>query len=437
MNKNKVLNTFFRVDGWKNIFTKMGFNFIDKKTGSFVESIGLSQAEVEDLYAGDSNARKIVDLIPQEGLREWIRFTAMNFEEQKVFQAKINALYLKEKLELAWIYARLYGDGMILLSVSDDLPLSAPLDISRVTSLNALTVMHRYILTPDTTNIDADISSPNFGKPVYYTLNTSDASQNGEKIHYTRFIRIVGMPLPPAKFKDNNYWNDSVLSSLFDELEGFSKAHNSVSKIIEEFKIGILKIEDAGIDIAATDGEKYMANRIQAFDMGKSCMKTAIIAKDEEYVLTSPNITNLDKLLSKVEQRLIASSGYPHTLIMGDSPTGGLNGAGDSENRNFYDKVASLQTRILKPILDIIFEILATEGENTDYVFNKLWQLDDAETAKIRESIAKADDIYLGHGVITPQEVAIARFGKDIFGLDLQIDTESRKNNINPKAEGI
>lgn len=434
INQTTTDRTRIRHDGWNNIYTGMGYANRDKKTGSNILHTILSQEDVEALYDGDANAAKIVAKIPQEGLREGFRFTKLT-EEQKIdIQKDLERLKISEKLELAWIYSRLYGDGMILMSVADGLSLKDPLDINKITKLNALTVMHRYMLNPLTDILDTDISSENFGLPIYFTLNLSgNHTENLEPIHYSRFLRIVGTPLSPGNFKLNNYWNDSVLSKIVDELEGFATTHNSLSKLIEEYKIGILTIEDLADDLAAEDGEEKIIKRLTTFDMGKSLMKTACIDKSEKYELIVPSLTAVSDVVSKVEQRLVAVSGYPHTIMLGDSPTGGLNGAGDSENRNFYDEVAAQQKRKLRPVLTPLLNILRPKLD-TSYVFNALWQLDDVEAAKVKESIAKADDYYINNGSLTPEEVALSRFGGETFGYDIKLNDELRKKNVNPNV---
>ena len=110
--------------------------------------------------------------------------------------------------------------------------------------------------------------------------------------------------------------------------------------------------------------ESVILKRLQAFDLAKSAYKTAIIdAENEEYQTISSTLTGVEKLIESVNNRVVSASGLPHTILLGDSPSGGLSGKGESEKNDFYDFIASEQESILRPNLDSFFNILFNSKE--------------------------------------------------------------------------
>lgn len=129
--------------------------------------------------------------------------------------------------------------------------------------------------------------------------------------------------------------------------------------------------------------------------------------------------------------RLSAAARIPVSLLMGQAPAG-LNATGDSDIRFFYDHVKAEQEAI-KPKIERIYRILKND-ENAECIieFPALWQLTDKEQAELRRVEAETDRIYLQEGVLLPEEVAIKRFSKGDFSIDLTSRAElahSERNN--------
>jgi phage-related protein (TIGR01555 family) len=426
-----------RLDGWHNVYNQLNVQKQDPKTGAGVHHTCLTREQAELLYSSDTEASKIVSILPREASREGISFDNLEAEDTSKIQELLNNLNVMNKFEKAWHDARLYGGAIILLSVSDGLELDEELEINRIDSINALTVLNRYEIEADTTSIITDLTDKNFGLPEYYTLNSDllvDTSYT--KIHTSRLIRFDGEHLPKWTFKTNNYWHDSVLSKLYDALEGFGNSSNALAGVLPEFKQGILKIKDIA-DLLAAGKSEDVLNRLKAFDMGKVYYKTAVIDGDEEYDIKQTSFAGIKDVMDKVEQRLVSSSNIPATKLLGKSPTGGLSGKGESENRDFYDYVASEQEKYLRPKLQYLFNIInnmnttGLQGKDLSFTFNPLWQMDEKEIAEIRKIIAETDEKYINTGVLTPAEVSTSRFGGG-YTIETQLDETLNREPVEP-----
>jgi len=423
-----------KTDGWGNVYTQVMQNGKDKRTGSTITYSILNQLDVETLYAGDNIASKIIDTIPEEGIREWISFDNLKPKDSENLQNYLDNLKTKEKFEKAWKYGRLYGGAMILVSLSDGLELDEPVDFTKINSINALTVLSRYSITPETTEIDKDLQSKNYGMPIYYTLS----NEGKGRIHHSRLLRFDGATLPEQIFRDNLYWHDSILSKIWRELEGYSNSHNALPNIVTEFKQSILKIKNIA-DMLSAGKESAVINRLQALDLGKTVFKSLLLDADEEYDVKSTALSGLNDLINQINMRIVSASGMPHTILLGTSPTGGLSGKGESENRDFYDKVASQQKTVLSPPLNKFFEMVSSSKDSPvkseiQYKFNPLWQLDQVEVVKIHKTQAEADNLYILNGTLLPSEVAISRFGAE-YSIETHIAPELRKNNVSASVK--
>jgi phage-related protein (TIGR01555 family) len=426
-----------RFDGWLNVYKQLNVENKDPRTGSGIKHSTLTQEQAELLYSSDTEASKIVSILPREALREGISFNNLEAADNKKIQELMNNLNVLTKFEEAWHDARLYGGAVILLSVSDGLDLDEELEVNRIDSINALTVLNRYEIEADTTSIITDLTDKNFGLPEYYTLNSDLLVDNSAtKIHISRLIRFDGEHLPKGTFRNNNYWHDSILSKLYDALEGFGNSSNALAGVLPEFKQGILKIKDIA-DLLASGKEEDILNRLKVFDMGKVYYKTAVIDGEEDYTIHHTNFAGIKDVMDKVEQRLVAASNIPATKLLGKSPTGGLSGKGESENRDFYDYVASEQEKYLQPKLQYLFNIInnmnntGLQGKDLSYTFNPLWQMDEKEIAEIRKIMSETDEKYINTGVLTPAEVSTSRFG-GTYTIETQLDETLNREPVEP-----
>jgi hypothetical protein len=73
-------------------------------------------------------------------------------------------------------------------------------------------------------------------------------------------------------------------------------------------------------------------------------------------------------------------------------------------------------TQIVKALLG------AAEPEDWGVQYPSLWQPSDAETAAARLQFAHADQVYLDAGVLNVDEVRLARFAGDTFGVSIHVD---------------
>lgn len=422
-------------DGWSNIMTGLGFKGKDKRMSMDYNWCRFTETELEHLYAVDSGARRAVDYVPEQGTKEWIELKMTgqsNPEAIKAANSELERLLVKDKFKNGWSWARLYGGAGILVSVDDGKELSEPLDLNAIRSVKALTVLNRFELL--TSSLIDNLEDPEFGLQEIYDLaprSVTDKVSYGLGVHHSRIIRFNGLKLPRTLFEMNDHWDDSILPKLLNALRNYNMAHDSLAAALGDFRVMIIKLKNLA-DMVGSDDDQALMTRLQLMQTSKSVLNSvAIDADSEEITNLDTNFTNLDKVLEKVESRLVADSDLPHTIMLGEGAQGTLSGGGESEDRNEKSFIAGQQSVVLTKPIDRILQIIqsAKQGpfggqinEELSWCFKPLWELSDKEKAEVHKTQAEADAIYHDLGVLSQESIAKSRFGSGEYSTETQID---------------
>lgn len=401
-------------DGWANMITGLGRKNRDKRLSGEAQYEGtLTERQAEDLHATDPMARRIVNLLPFEAVREWIEFKEQEIQQQT--DDEVDRLQAKKKYIKAWQWGRLYGGSGIFINTGEPLEmLKEPLDLNNLKQVISLIVFNRYELQVNTTDLETDISKPNFDMPRRYSLMPrSGAGSSGAEIHESRIIRFDGIELPTLLKVSNQYWGDSVYTGLYDALRDFGISFSSIAHLIQEFRMVVYSVQNLAQDNAAGRTDE-IATRMNLFNQTRSGLGVFALDKEGETLESlSATVTGLDKLLEAIMKRLQAATDIPHTILFNESPSG-LSSTGKSEERMWYDYVASQQEQYLAEKLDRLLELIyaqkagpfkGTAPKNWSYDFVPLWQLSDKEHAEVEKLQMETDSGYIDRNVVTSDEV--------------------------------
>lgn len=435
----KQLGSILRLDnlqnGWSNMLTGINIKGKDKRVSAEVNWVRLTESDVENLYAADDVAGRVVELPPSLGLRNGIKVKIPQDqggnEKAKEFNKELERLQVMKKLRQGEIWARMYGGAGLFINANDSADLSKPLNINSISQIKNFTVLQRWELHPYL--IDYSLGSNNFMKPELYYLSPRSGARSkraSQYVHHTRVIRLDGVELPRRLHVQNNYWGDSVLTRLYNILRNFNLSHDSVSSITQDFRVGVLKLRGLS-DIIANGDKELLEQRIETMGLTKSVLGSILLdAEDEEYTNLSSTLNGMDTLLDKINQRLVVATGLPHTLVLGEGASGVLSGAGESENRQLFQYIESYQKDHLQEPLSKIIELIQkqkqgpTNGEiieEMSWQFNPLEEKSEAQQAELRNKQAQTDVLYLDRGVVDPEEVRDSRFGGDEYSIETHV----------------
>lgn len=427
------------IDGWTNILTGLGTRAKDARTYSSVAWNRLSETDIENLYAGDAMAAKVVDLVVEECFNEGYEITGLNNDQLKAVQKELKRLRFDTTFRTALSKARLYGGSLIFKVYDDDLRVERP--VLRLTSesegispeirnrkIKSLIVFQRFEVPAYWQDVQRDILSPDFGCPVLYTFTgrAGSVESSNIKIHASRTVRIDGVWLPDELKKSNNYWGDSVFGKTYDAIRNYAFAHDSVNAALKDLSTAVFKIKNLA-DMVSADCDEKIIERLEMVNIAKSIARAVVLdAEGEDFDYKTRNLTGAADLVDRSESRLSAESWIPETVLFGKSPSGGLGQSGNHEAENWYKFIGAYQkNKLEEPMIDVVREVAVSLGIDPSKVglkFNPLWSMSEKEEVEMRDKQSQLDQRYIQEGVLDPSEVRESRFGGDRYTIETVID---------------
>ena len=417
-------------DGWENVFTNLGVTGKDKRLGATMNYRPLTEKQLEDLHDGDDIAERVVNLIPIEGTRDWIETKFKDDDNlNKLMTEHIEGLDMQARIQKAWSFSRLYRGAAIFLSVDDGLPLEEPLNVDRLVRLKSLTVLNSFELQAQ--NIIRDINDKHFGLPESYIISPRSGAASELNVHHSRIIRFEGTKISQTAFITNDYWGDSILTRLFNVLRNFNSAHDSIASIVQDFNVGILKLQNLSSLIEADEDDAIVA-RLRIMNLSKSILGTILLDADSEtFENKTVPMANLDKVIGKINERLVSATNMPHNKILGMGPKTSLSGGGESEEKDWLTNIANLQNLIIKKPIGQILDLIQlskqgpTRGKihpDFSWKFRPLWQPSQKETVETKKLQSETDKIYWEIGALTGSQIAKDAFTGDEFSFERKVE---------------
>ena len=343
----------------------------------------LDKATIEAMFRADWIARKVVMLPPEDATREWRLWQAEDDQIERLEQAETNFAIRQKVLDASW-QARLYGGAGLLLVVEGHGAASEELDVEQVTrdQLKQVHVVNRFQLTAGPLN--SDILSPYYNLPEYYERSTRD--QGVVRIHPSRLIRFLGNKLPdPDQVIDG--WGESILQAVHDAIRAAGLVTGGVATLVHESKMDIIKMPDLAAHLTTQEYSDKLTARMTYANQIKSMINALLLDSEEDWQRITVNFQGMPDLLRMYLMIASAAADIPATRMLGQSPNG-LNATGDSDIRNYYDKVKSEQKNILTPTLAPLDEVLirSSLGDRDDSIYTEwapLWQMTEMEKADL------------------------------------------------------
>ncbi|WP_343711898.1 phage portal protein [Inquilinus sp.] len=363
-----------------------------------------NREQLDAAYRGDWIARKIIDVPPFDMTREWRDWKAEPAQIQQI-EAEEQRLDVQRKVAKALRLARLYGGSALVLGVGDGDPMQPLPPIGRG-GLKYLHAMHRWEITAG--EIDRDVLSPTFGEPGYYQVGSTQ--QTAARLHPSRVIRLLGAPLPDELYMGNDGWADSVLQAVMDAVKQAGLAAQGVASLIHEAKLDVIRIPNLSQSLSAAGYSDTLIKRFTLANTMKSLNNTLLLDQVEEWDRKQISFAQLPEIMQQYLQIAAGAADIPATRLLGQAPAG-MNATGESDVRNYYDRIAAEQRVLLTPTLRrlddaLIASALGSRPEEIHYAWAPLWQLSAAEAADVGLKKAQATQIYAVNDILPPAVVA-------------------------------
>ncbi len=415
---NQILNAASSLrDMFKNV-TVTNTNYTDER--------------LETGFKNDAIIRKIVSRPVFDGTKKHFKIENAEPEIIAFLEKEYKKLHIYKKLESAWTQSRIYGQAFFFLVTNEDKN-NYKEEIQEAPLLN-LQVFSTGMYGQ---NINQDVTSSNFGLPSQYNiynsyLNITEKS-TPSSIHHSRVTRFDGEYLPEDYFINNQYRHGSIIEKVYDSVGQYQGAIENIPPLMNTLNMAILKIENL-MDIADEETSKQISDRIRLIQKTRVENQLMLLTQGDEFLNHSLNLSGIKDLVEQLQNNMVAASGMPRTILLGESPKG-QQSTGKSELVDYYDYVKQEQVRVLEPSIRYITNyLLKSEFRKEfeyDVEFPPLLELSELEEADYRLKVADQMERFLNAGILTQEEVRNSLFtGK--FTQNITLDDEGIDFDIEP-----
>lgn len=437
--KQMKLHHKARLDGWNNIVTGLGVEGRDKRLGMQMRHNFFTQIQAELIYHGDDIAQKVIDKLPEDMLREGFEVTSDDVEGlSEDIESWMEELGLYSKLEEACKISRLHGGAGIVLGIDDGLSPDKPVNEKTIRTISFATVLSRYeFAAPSYQDLDRRVTSPNFGNPIFYKLapvlaaDQKTMMQSSEKIHYSRIIRFIGAPVRGQDRGLVNYWGDSILSKINNAITNYQSSEDSAALIMQDVTQLIVKLKGLSQLVSmGPSGDDLIRRRLNLLTKMSSILNAVVVEDGEDVEKKTTQLAGIPDLLRRIEARLCTAANMPHTILLGESPSG-LGATGNSEKQDWFEYVrASQESQIRPPAKRLVtLRLLSKDGPTSGKMpekfmidFNPLWVPSEKEQVEVRKGQAEVDKIYTDIGATDANEIRNSRFGSGRYSTETTLD---------------
>jgi uncharacterized protein len=292
-------------------------------------------------------------------------------------------------------WARLYG-GSIAVMLIDGQKMDTPLRLETVgkDQYKGLLVLDRWMCDPGLNDLVTEFG-PHLGLPKFYRVTSEAPALVGNRIHYSRVLRMEGIRLPYWQRVMENLWGVSVLERLYDRMVSFDSATAGASQLAYKSYLRTYGVENLREIISA--GGKAMdalVRQIQFMRMTQSNEGITLMdTKDTFEAIANAPFTGINELLQQLGQQLSGALQIPLVRLFGQSPAGFS--TGETDLRAYYDTINQAQNRYMKSPVTSMYRAQAQSmgmklPPGFAIQFRPLWQLTEEQKGTVATSTTDA-----------------------------------------------
>jgi hypothetical protein len=242
------------------------------------------------------------------------------------------------------------------------------------------------------------------------SIQGSSPSYRRVKIHHSRVLRFVGRELPYMETVAENYWGASELEHIWDELQKRSATSANIAQLVFQANITTLKMGHLGQHLAMGT-EKQRQDALQAMET-ENRLRTSyglqIMNADDSLENHSYSFGGLSEIYEAFMMDMAGAAEIPATKLFGRSPQG-MNSTGEADLRNYYDMIAQMQERCLRPALEKLLPIMAIScwayvPKDLEIIFQPVMTTSPAEKADLVQKMTSDVIEAFKCGLLTQQQ---------------------------------
>ena len=405
-------------DGYSNAAAFLGEDSPLLASGTFLRSGLTSDPELlTAMYRESWLTKRIIDTPSEDMTRAWYRLSSSVAPEEIHVLRRLEARHsVKQELTNALRWARLYGGSLALMVIrGEEDRLDQPLEQEMLLPdcFQGLLVLDRAQGIEPSAELVSDLDDPDFGLPEYYTVNLDMENCRMVRLHHSRVLRFIGRELPRGETIRENFWGASEMEHIRDELLKRSAASANIAQLIFQANITTLKMSDFG-ELLGSGTEEQRRGLEYAMGMEnrfRTSFGIQLLSRDDSLENHVYSFTGLSEIYEQFMMDMAGAAEIPATRLFGRSPQG-MNATGESDLRNYYDMIASLQERQLRPALEKLLPVMAvscwgTVPESLEIVFEPVMTSSPAERAELVQKLS--GDVIEGYkcGLFTREQAVM------------------------------
>ncbi|RKI32158.1 DUF1073 domain-containing protein [Corallococcus sp. AB004] len=424
-----------RADAMQNLATGLGVAGQDSRTAVVPVVQRRAPTYWEAMWRADAYSARIIEK-PAEAMtmrRGDVRLGEDKAAEERV-AAELDDLDIWARLATALKYARAYGGGALLLGVDDGLGTDLPLDSRAVLRLTHLTPITRQELTP--VRWYRDPLRPRFGEVEVYAWQPVSPGGGATRllVHESRLLVFTGVTTSPHHRVEEQGWGDSILARCVDALWDAAGGSGTLAALLASNGETVLGLKDLATLLSGADGKAKLRARLDAIRMARSAIGYTVVDKDDALQRQAAPLSGAGDAFDRLLRVLAAAADIPLSVLMGEAPAG-LSATGSADMDNWHAYVEAQQEAVLRPRFNRLLRVLlrsqqgptgGVEPPKWMLVFRPLRQETQKEVAERRKLVADTDALYINSGVLTPEEVALSRFGGPEWSAETKLETKDR-----------
>ena len=371
-----------------------------------------SPAELTALYRESWLAKRIIDMPCEDMTRAWYTLSPPPDPEDLEILRRLEAEHeIRREITGAIRWARLYGGACALMVIrGQEDRLGEPLDPDRIApgDFRGLLVRDRADGVQPSLETEEDLDDPDFGYPKYYDLR--GGSGETLRVHHSRVLRFVGRDLPRGEEIREQYWGASELEHIWEELRKRDETSRNIARLVFQANITTLKMSDFGETLAlGTDRQKrQVLASMEEQNRLRDSFGLQLLSAGDSYENHPYSFAGLSGIYQDFMMDMAGAAGIPATRLFGRSPDG-MNATGESDLKNYYEMIAQMQERHLRPALEKLLPVMALScwgcvPERMEVRFPPLMTASPREEAEIRALNAGTLERAVRAGLLTPEE---------------------------------
>lgn len=405
------LSKLIGADGYRNAAAFLGDDSPLLASGTFARSNLTQNVELlTSMYRSNWLCKRIIDMPAEDMTRAWYQLSADVPEDDRKDLVNLEAKHsVEQELANAIRWARLYGGSLAIMIIrGDEEKLDQPLDLDMLLPgcFQGLLVVDRAQGISPSNELESDVDDPDFGLPMYYDVNVDVPGFSSViRVHHTRCLRFIGRELPRMESIAENYWGASEMEHIYEELQKRCASSANIAQLIFQANITTLKMADFAEQLAlGTDNQKAnILSTIEHENRFRTSYGIQLLNADDSLENHPYTFSGLSDVYEQFMMDMAGAAEIPATKLFGRSPQG-LQATGEADLKNYYESIAQMQARMLRPALRKLLPVMAIScwgeaPEDLDFVFEPLMTMTPEARAdmvdKLSASVLKAYEIGL------------------------------------------